>query len=160
MPKELDFENLRLCIDNYNPTFLYIRDCGGIRENGQYSARGKVKVSEELKGRKLDFKKDDSGLYMLIDEGEVFHFPLKRYNKGFSVAYERVKPEKDGFCEMIMLMQGVDPYGANLPEPRKSTLRTDIDDHLMEIDFNGRVDLKFHSWWDKPYSKYWAVDVS
>tara|TARA_Y100000310_G_C20569554_1_gene757285 strand:+ start:412 stop:549 length:138 start_codon:yes stop_codon:yes gene_type:complete len=45
-----------------------------------------------------------------------------------------------------MLSHGIDPYDQNLPEPRKSTLRIVLDNHLMEIDFEGRIDLKFHSW--------------
>ncbi|MEA3514766.1 MAG: hypothetical protein U9R34_04780 [Nanoarchaeota archaeon] len=30
MPKELDFENLRLCLDNYQSDFLYIRLVGSM----------------------------------------------------------------------------------------------------------------------------------
>src|SRR3989339_373412 len=89
MPKKLDFKNLRLCLDNYSPTFIYIRLVG--------SMGGTVKVNEKLE----------------------------------------------------------DP---NLPEPQKSTLRSVLDDHLIEIDFEGRINLKFHSWWDKPYWKYWTID--
>jgi hypothetical protein len=59
-----------------------------------------------------------------------------------------------------MLSTGIDPYDSNLPEPRKSTLRTVLDDHLMEIDFDGRIPLKFHSWWHKPHWKYWTIDKS
>ena len=28
----------------------------------------------------------------------------------------------------------------------------------MEISFEGRINLKFHSWWNKPYWKYWTID--
>ncbi|MBU1199817.1 MAG: hypothetical protein KKF46_07510 [Nanoarchaeota archaeon] len=150
MPKELDFENLKLCLDNYSPDFLYIRLVG--------SMGGITKVNERLESRMLNFRKDKSGLYMLIDSDEVFHFPLKDYQKGFSLAYERIEPTEDGIGRMIMLSQGVDPYDPNLPEPRKSTLRTVLDDHLMEIDFEGRINLKFHSWRDKPHGKYWTID--
>jgi hypothetical protein len=157
LPKELDFENLRKCLDNYSPTFLYIRDCGGIRENGKYDPSGMPKVIKKLKNKTLDFKKDDSGLYMLVDYKEVFHFPLKNYEKGFSLEYERIKTTKEGLEEMIMLSHGSNPYDPNLPEPRKSTLRAMLDDHLMEISFKGRINIEFHSWWDKPYSKYWNI---
>jgi len=35
---------------------------------------GTVKVNEKLHARTLDFRKDKSGLYMLIDSNEIFHF--------------------------------------------------------------------------------------
>nr|MBA4405392.1 hypothetical protein [Nanoarchaeum sp.] len=159
MPKHLDFKNLRFCLDNYKPTFLYIRDCGGVREDGIYSPRGRVKVSEDLTDKILDFRKDDSGLYMLVDSRQVFHFPLlKEYLKGFTMAYERIEHTEEGVGRMIMLCQGIDPYDSELPEPRKSTLRIVLDYHLMEIDFEGRIDIKFHSWLKKPYWKTWTVD--
>ena len=150
MPKKLDFENLRLCIDNYSPMFLYIRLVG--------SMGGKVKVNKELKDRMFDFRKDKSGLYMLINSEEVFHFPLKDYQKGFCLAYERIEPTENGIGRMVMLSHGVDPYDPNLPEPRKSILRTVLDAHLMEISFEGRIKLKFHSWRKKPHWKYWTID--
>ena len=152
MPKRLDFKNLRLCLDNYSADFLYIRLVG--------SMGGTVKINENLKDRALDFIKNESGLYLLIDLMEVFHFPLKDYQKGFSLAYERVEPTKDGVGRMVMLSHGVDPYDPGLPEPRRSLLRIVLDQHLMEIFFNGRVNLKFHSWWDKPAWKFWTVDKS
>ena len=158
MPKELDFENLRLCLDNYPLERIYIRDCGGIREDGQYSMQGMSKVSENLEGRTLDFRKDSSGLYILIDSDEVFHFNLgKEHWKGFSLAYERIRSTKDGIGRMVMLHTGVDPYDHILPEPNKSTLRSVLDDHLIEIDFKGRIHLKFHSWKEKPNWKFWQV---
>ncbi len=150
MPKKLDFKNLRLCLDNYPVDFLYIRLVG--------SMGGTVKVNENLQGRTLDFRKGRSGLHMLIDSSEVFHFPLKDYQKGFSLAYERIEPTKDGVGRMVMLSHGIDPYDPSLPEPGRSFLRTVLDDHLMEIFFEGRINLKFHSWWDKPHWKYWTID--
>lgn len=158
MPKKLDFRNLRLCLENYNPTYLFIRDCGGIRENGQFDCHGRAKVTEDLKGKTLDFRKDKSGLYMLVDSREVFHFPLRTYYKGFSLAYERIEPSEDGIGRIIRPSHGADPYDPKLPEPGKSTLRTVLDNHLMEIDFEGRINLKFHSWKEKPFWKYWTID--
>ena len=150
MPKKLDFKNLRLCLDNYLPDFLFIRLMG--------SSGGTVKVNQDLKNRKLDFRKDKFGLYLLIDSNEVFHFPLKDYKKGFSLKYERFEPIKDGIEKMIVLSHEVDPYDPALPEPRRSRLRNDLDDHLIEISFVGRVNLKFHSWFEKPYWKNWTID--
>ena len=40
LPQELDFENLRTCLDNYSAIDLFIRDCGGVRENGKYESQG------------------------------------------------------------------------------------------------------------------------
>lgn len=149
MPKRLDFKNLRLCLDNYLADFLYIRLVG--------SRGGTVKVNEDLKGRTLDFRKDESGLRLFIDSQDVFHFPLKDYPKGFSLAYERIEPTENGVGRMVM-SQGIDPYDPDLPEPQRSFLRTVLDCHLMEIFFKGRINLKFHSWWNKPYWKYWTID--
>lgn len=147
MPKKLDFKNLRLCLDNYSADFLYIRLMG--------SRGGTVKVNESLENKTLDFKKVSSRLHLFIDSNEVFHFPLKDYQKGFSLAYERFF--EDG---RMHIPGGIadEPYNENLPEPSISCLRTVLDNHLMEIFFKGRVNLKFHSWWDKPYWKYWTLD--
>ena len=150
MPQKLDFKNLRLCLDNYQADFLYIRLVG--------SAGGTVKVNESLEDKTLDFKKNKSGLHMLINSKEVFHFPLKHYDKGFSLAYERITPTEDGIGRMVCLSTGENPYDTNLPEPRRSFLRTVLDDHLMEIFFKGRINLKFHSWYEKPHWKYWTVE--
>lgn len=149
MPKKLDWKNLRFCIDNYSANFLYIRLVG--------SAGGTVKVNESLKGKNLNFKKNKFGLYLLINSNEVFHFPLKDYQKGFFLAYERIEPTKDGVGRMIMLSHGIDPYDPVLPEPKRSFLRIVLDRHLMEIFFEGRINLKFHSWWIKPHWKYWTI---
>ncbi|MEK9175057.1 MAG: hypothetical protein AAB795_00520 [Patescibacteria group bacterium] len=151
MPKKLDFKNLRLCTDNYPADFLYIRLIG--------SAGGTAKVKENLKDRKFDFRKDKSGLHILIDSKEVFSFILQDYQKGFSLAYERIVPTEDGVGRMVVLGTGIDPYDPSLPEPRRSFLRTVLDEHLMEIFFLGRINLKFHSWYSKSRWKYWTIDT-
>jgi len=150
MRKKLDFRHLRFCIDNYFLDSLHIRLVG--------SAGGTVKVNENLEDRILDFRKNKSGLYLLVDSREVFHFPLKDYDKGFSLGYERIRPTKDGIGRMVMLSHGVDPYDPSLPEPKRSILRIVLDYHLMEIFFKGRVNLKFDSWWIKSHWKYWTID--
>ncbi|GEM_PF-1157076 len=159
LPKELDFEHLRLCLGHYQAEQLFIRDCGGF-ENGKYYAHGRTKVNQSLEDKTLDFHKNEAGLYLSIDTKEVFHFPLQDYDqensKGFSLAYERI--EKGGDYERpIMLPRGVNPYDSKLPEPRKSILRHDLDHHLLEITFKDRINLRFHSWWKKPYWKYWKI---
>ncbi|MBS3091124.1 hypothetical protein J4217_01595 [Candidatus Pacearchaeota archaeon] len=158
--KRQDFRNLRLCIDNYTPDFLFIRECGGTRPDGSYRIEGMQKVSIKLGGKRLDFKKNKNGLYILVDNKEVFHFPLEpsRYYKGFSLAYERIIPADNGVGRRVRLSTGINPYDPELPEPRRSFLRTVLDDHLMEIFFEGLVHLKFHSWWIRPHFKYWQVD--
>ena len=150
MPKELDLENMRFCIDNFPQNSIFIRLMG--------SHGGTVKVSEELnKKKKLDFKKDDSGLYFMINKKEIFHFPLEDYLKGFAIEYHRYDP-KDGHMIIRSGLLQPDPYEKGLPEPRFSTLRNVLDYHLIEINFKGRIDLKFHSWWHEPHSKYWTID--
>lgn len=150
MPKDLDSKNLRMCLRGYRADSLHIRLVG--------SMGGTTKVSEKLDGKKLDFRKDGSGLTFHIDGQKVFHTPLLVYDKGFSLAYERVTPTDDGIGRMVMLSTGVDPYDPSLPEPRRSILRSVLDHHLIEIGFQGRIHLKFHSWWIKPHWKYWVVE--
>lgn len=145
MPKKLDFKNLRKCLDNYKAESIYIRLVG--------SSGGTVKANEKLESKTLDFKKNKSGLHMLIDDLEVFYFPLKDYKKGFSLDYERM----DEKHRMVMLSTGIDPDDPNLPEPTRSILRTVLDYHLMEIYFEGKIPLKFHSWWIEPHWKYWTI---
>lgn len=157
LQKRLDFKNLRLCLDNYPLDSLYIRDCGGWNPDGSYRIQGLTKVDESLEEKDLDFKKDKSGLHLLVDNIEVFHFPLKDYEKGFSLAYERIEPTEDGIGKMVYLSTGIDPYDPNLPEPNRSFLRNIFDGHLIEIYFKRRVHLKFHSWWIKPHWKYFTV---
>jgi hypothetical protein len=150
MPKKLDWKNLRLCLDNYQATHLFIRLVG--------SWGGTTKVNEDLGGKKLDFRKNRNGLYMLVDDKELFHFPLEDYSKGFSLAYERIQPTEDGIGRLVYL-NGIDPYVPGFPEPCRSILRTDLDHHLMEISFKGRVHLKPQPWKEPLFRAfaYWAI---
>lgn len=160
MPKESDFENLRLCLDNYLAESISIGDCGGFNPDGTYRLKGKTKISECLEGRFLDFKKDKSGLYIIIDSEEVFHFPLDDYGKGFSLEYERKESTGEGRERIVVLGRGTDPYDPELPKPRKSFLKNVFDDHLIEICFRGRVYLKEFSYWrENKFQKYWCVDT-
>jgi hypothetical protein len=152
MPKELDFDNLGLCLDNYRAERLHIRRIG--------PQGGTSVVNESLEGRTLDFARDKDWIHLLIDDDEVFKFTLKSHNNeyanGFSLAYERFEKIEHGE-RLIMLSKGVDPYDHNLPEPRRSILRHELDQHTLEIYFKGRVHLKFHSLWPELQRKYWTV---
>lgn len=154
MPKHLDFSNLRYCLKNYTPLFLYIRLVG--------SMGGTVKVDENLKNKVLDFKKNKSGLHMLVDSKEVFNFPLKDYDKGFLITYDRFEKIHNGLKRKFYVDNCYgepNPYSPIFPEPETSIFRTVLDDHLMQISFKGRIDIKFHSWWDKGDGwKYWTID--
>ncbi len=149
MPKEDDVVNLQVCLDQYTPERLFIRLVG--------SRGGDVKVNESLEGKTLGFRNEEDGWHLLIDTREVFHFPLDNYQKGFSLAYERITPTEDGIGRRVMLGTGENPYDPELPEPRRSILRNVLDEHLLEIYFKGRVDVRFHSWWETPHWKYWTI---
>ncbi len=146
---EMNLQTLRFCLDNYVADELFIRLVG--------SKGGGIKVNEKIGKGKLDFKKDDAGLYFLIGSKEVFHFPWKdvgtRAGIGFSIAFERSYP---GGRE-VALGTGIDPYDPKLPGPKRSALVECVDDHLLKIFFKGRIDLKFHSWYQEPYWRYWEV---
>ena len=147
MPRDVDLENLRFCLDNLVTEDIFIRLMG--------SHGGTVKVKENLKNKKLDFNINSDKLYFFIDSREVFQFKLEKDDKGFAIEYNRYDP-KNG--SMIILGAEEEPYDPKLPEPRYSTFRNVLDYHLIEIGFNGRIDLKFHSWWREPHWKYWTVD--
>jgi len=72
--------------------------------------------------RALEKYKDKDVLVLAIPKG------------GMEVAYERIEVV-DGMERLVMLSTGIDPYDPALPEPRRSFLRHDLDDHLLEIYF-------------------------
>jgi len=149
IPKELDLETLRYCLDNFELDSIFIRLVGCLG--------GDTKVNEKLEGRTLDFRKDSSGLHWLIDGEKVFYSPLEdvgtREGQGFTVFYERFYD--DGV--QVMLSAGFNPNATNLPEPKRSFLRHVIDEHFIEIRFKGKIPLEFHSWLQEPHFAYWIV---
>lgn len=158
MGKEKDWDHLRLCLDTYNPLKIYIRDCGGYESDGGFRIQGKRKVCELLEDRTLDFLVAQKKLHMLVDQEEIFCFPLQqRYQRGFTVAYERFLQDEEGLERMVHLSHGENPYDPRFPEPKRTILRIDIDNHLMEITFDGRIHLAFDSWMKKPHFAYWKV---
>ena len=158
LSKGLDFENLRLCIDNHTPEKLHIRKYHEIEQDRNHYFRGMEKVNENLNNKKFDFKKDDNGLHMLVNSEEIFHFPLKIRNTNFSLGYERIEQIEKGMWRKVILKTGIDPYDQRFPEPKSSFLRSVIYDHLMEIFFKGRINLKFHSL-DKDNNKYRTINT-
>jgi hypothetical protein len=151
MPKEMDYENLRRCLDNYHAEKIFIREMG--------SCGGKTKLRESLEGKTLDMHHSDEGLSVLIDGEEVFHLPPHNGDKGFSLIYERT--DEEGI--KIYLPTGIDPDDPKLPEPDCSKLRNDYGTLLLEITYKGRIPLKFHSYQKyggkKINLKYWRVDT-
>ena len=147
MPKELDFENLRLCLDNFKTERVFIRSI---------SNDSTVKVDENLEGKILDAQVISDQLSIFIDGSAVFRFSFKKYERGFSLAYERF--DENGV--RVFLPTGINPDDPDLPEPKRSILRHDLDDHLIEIYFQGKIPLKSHSFRDKEKIwKYWCVDI-
>lgn len=153
-PLKDDLKTLRTCLDNYTATQIYIRDCGGYEPDGHYRMKGKQKLCIKLQDKTLDFKKNKRGLSFLVDYKEVFRFPFKvsGTKNGFLVAYSRYWGSRER-----VFYQGGDPYNPQLPEPESSILRTIWDDDLLEILFEGRIHLAFHSWMREPDWKYWKV---
>lgn len=157
MRKTDDLKNFKRALRYYTPKLLYIRDCGGVRENGQFSCQGLCKVREDLTDKVLSFKQEEDSLLVFIDNSKVFTFDsFKSRDKGLSLAYERTEKTKDGF-RTVMLPTGYNPYDCHLPEPDSSVLRHLIDNHLMEISFPGRVNIEQDGWWIKPHYLYWKV---
>ncbi len=153
LPKGLDFEHLRICLDNYVAEELFICDCGG------WNPDGIMKVNKNLAGKTLDYQKNSSGLYFLVDGEEVFHFSSRgigtRKRLGSTLAYERTQPAEDEIGRLVMLGLDIDPYDPHFPEPKRSVLRYGLDDHLLEIFFAGRIHLQFHS--KKGPFEFWTI---
>ena len=135
MSRRLDWVHLRMCIDHYRPSYIFVRKVG--------SMGGKHFVTEKLGRKKLDFTKDKDGLHFLVDGKEVVVLSLRDHgrDKGFSLAYERFWP--DG--TMSFDSHGRDP-DVDVPRVRDSMLRHVIDNCLVEITFPGKIPLKFHRW--------------
>ena len=133
LPKKFDFENLRYCLDNYELDSFLARL--------KFSSGGDVKIKENLEGRILDFSKNSFGLKFFIDSKEIINFPLKDYDKGFALEYERFKGKGDS-KKIVLLDQGIDPNDENLPEPSRSSFRNIFDSHLVEIYFKGKIELE------------------
>ncbi|MGV8087404.1 MAG: hypothetical protein ACP5N1_07265 [Candidatus Woesearchaeota archaeon] len=162
MPKELDFENLRYCIDNYKANHLFI----GLKK----SVGGTIKISEDLDNKVLDFRHDNSGLYFLINSCEVCTFPLKNYSseyvKGFVLEYVRLEMIDD--VERLIIhgtnrfpyTSEMNPYDSSVPEPKYSVLRTVQDGHLLEISFHGRIPIKKNSCSENDGLQYWIIDTN
>jgi len=149
IPKNLDFENLRFALDNYNPDSIFIRNVG--------SYGGNVLFKDSLENKKLDFKKTKNNLLLLIDSKEKFNISLEEYNKekgkGFSLAYER--EDKEG--KYVFVNELINPYDSRFSEPFCSVLRNVFDNKLFEISFPGRVHLRFYRMNDASFP-YYVID--
>jgi len=147
IPEELEFESLRFCLNNYEPYWLNIREKGKLADN-------RVFVNEDLSGKVLDFRKDETGLSFLIDSKEIFHIPLRRCSRHFLIEYERTETiEIDG----EVIERKINPYfEGNLPEPTSTLLKAVWDTNYIEIAFRSKINIEFHSWWNKDLGwKYW-----
>ena len=136
LPKLLDFEHLRFCLDNYIPEQIFIRLMG--------SMGGTEKVNEILEDKILNFRTDTKKIYFSIDDQDVIEFSLKNYLQSdfsFTLAYERIENTSKGE-RYLFLSHGKDPYDSSLLEPKKSILRHSMDWHLIEISFKGRINLE------------------
>lgn len=160
LTKETTFDNLRKVLSKYKPLFLFIRDCGGIREDGNYSPCGRRKVYEELDDKNFDFVFDESGFHVLVDNEEVFHFTLKLFWTGCSIGYER--RDEDG---IYFYPPHTDwpfkPDNLYYPQVKCSIFRGVIDNQLIEITFDGKIELEpFESPSGSDvneHTKYWQV---
>ena len=149
--KEMDEENLRKCLERYEPNDIFIRLKG--------SSGGTVRVKEDIKKGELNFKKDISGWDFFLKEKGLFHFSLgnPEYEKGFSLAYERFDKKGRRFIPNRFGENKENPDNPEFTEPKFSILRNVWDSHLIEIAFKDKILLEFHSWWHEPYNAYWKI---
>lgn len=148
LAKRLVYSDIKYCLANYTPERLFIRLVG--------SKGGTTKVRESLENKTLDVKKTPGGLSFLINGSEVFTYALDDIGKGFSLAYERLPNEKG---VIPCLPTGINPDDPKLPPVEISLFRSANMNYFLEIDFKGKIPLKFHSWNDKKIGwKSWCVD--
>jgi hypothetical protein len=144
------YENIQYCLKNYKAKRIFIRLVG--------SMGGTKKVNEDLENRTFDIKQVFDGLSILIDGSEVFKFEQEGdWGKSFSLGYKR-DPDETGVISA--LSTGINPDDPNLPPVNTSFFRSCNYYHLLEIYFEGKIPLKFHSHWNKKAGwKYWCVDT-
>jgi hypothetical protein len=135
--REKSISELRKALKLYTPTYLFIRDCGGVREDGKYSCYGREKVGIDLNNRKLTIKVKNKFFIIYVDGEEVYRFDKDGFLKGFSVAYNRLK---NGV--MFFAPYDSDPNDENLPEVEYTMFREVIDKHLSEITFKEKILLE------------------
>ena len=116
------------------------------------SRGGTVKVDENLEGRTLDILEKSDQWSFHIDGLEVICF-TKDARLGVSMAYEIT--DENGYKVYTTTITPDDPA---FPEAQESVLRYDLEWHLLEITFKGRIPLKFHS--EREGFKYWCVDAN
>lgn len=145
------YGDIGFCLQNFKPERIFIRPIGS-REH-----EVKSRLDENLTNKKLNLRKVKEGLMIVIDDSEVFLFNQnKEWGHKFSVAYERFPNDKG---VIPMLSTGINPDDTTLPPVRISSFRCANYDHMLYLDFKGKIPLKFHSWYDQDKIwKYWQVD--
>lgn len=144
--------DLIYCVNEFEPKRLLIREVG--------SMGGKIEVNEELKGRVLGIKRLNTGLAISLDKVHVFLYEQdSNWGNKFAISYGRAPDSRTGIVPV--LSTGINPDDSSLPEVLVSTIRGGNYRHLLELDFKGKIPLKFYSWFDKKAGwKNWCVDRS
>lgn len=140
-PKEINYETLRKCLDYFIPKKIYIRMMG--------SRGGTVKVDESLEGRTLDVQEAYDRWSFLINGKEVISLNNDA-RLGISFMYE--------IGEGIPIFTtDKTPDDPEFPEPQQTIMRYDLEWHLLEITFHGKIPIKPHS--KIQGYQYWEVDT-
>jgi hypothetical protein len=88
-----------------------------------------------LEKRKLEITRENDNLLIDLDEKRVFEFELYQGMHGFSIAYERIRPDE----RLVMLPTGINPDDPTLPEPKTSQFRRCNINELFELTFEGKI---------------------
>lgn len=144
MRKNKDFEHLRYCLNNCKPDYFFVRMIG--------SCGGAVKVREKLENKIFDFEKKLSGLSFFVNTRNVIKFPLRDYEKGFSV-----EPQPMDRNILGKFRSGTPKMHRDNIILNSFVLRSVFDNHLAEIYFKGNVSLETDGWLRKPYFHYWKI---
>ena len=152
-------------IKHFKAEFVFIRLVG--------SRGGTVKVSEDVRGKKLVAIRCRDGLKIIINNQEIFLFKTTSVKKNdrlsgkcWAIAYYRVDDDgkmhfaSTGYPNLQEFYTG--PDDPRLPKVKQTIFRSVNDDHLIEITFSGKIPIRCSN---KLVSRipgwyYWVIDYN
>ena len=143
VPASRYLKNIRKALKYFQIEWIYIRFVG--------SRSGEVVISENMKSKKLTLGRRKNGLDIKIDGKKMFFYGIATsgniiFGNSWSITYER--SNKDGRIHHAHAgypnphAPYTGPNDLNLPEVKKTILRSCNRDYLIEITFSGKIPIK------------------
>jgi len=137
------YQILRDALKYFKAEYVYIRLVG--------SKGGTVKVSEDIRQKKLTLKQSRKGLTIIVDEKDKFLFETHSVKKDslsgkrWSIAFYRENEKRvmhyasTGYPNSLESYTG--PDDPKLPEVKQTIFRAVNHDYLIEITFSGKIPI-------------------